>query len=127
MDKQLLKAYIRTIVEEEVKRILPELLSEAVAEVKNAKSLNETVQAPAPVKQKIDRGRLAELMGIDYDRQSGTIRANTAGLNTTSGTLTTVDSAGNRVQIPETSVDPEVRAALTKDYSALMKKMGMSK
>ena len=37
MDKQLLKAYIRTIVEEEVSRILPQMLSEAVSEIKQLK------------------------------------------------------------------------------------------
>jgi hypothetical protein len=118
MDKQLLKAYIRTIVEEEVKRILPELLSEAVREVKKATSINEA--APAQQKPKIDRGRLAELMGISYDRENATITANTSNM------LTTVDAAGNRVQVPASSVPPEVVNAITKDYSQLMKKMKLT-
>lgn len=110
MDKQLLKAYIRTIVEEEVKRLLPEMLSEAVSEIKQ---LSETkTSAPQPKKPAIDRGRLAELMGISYDGQ--TLRA-------TTGNMT--------VPLPENAprdVDPEVIKAVTKDYSALMKKMGLS-
>jgi hypothetical protein len=46
MDRQLLKAYIRTIVEEEVQRILPEMLSEAVSQVKRL-SENTTRQPVA--------------------------------------------------------------------------------
>lgn len=121
MDKQLLKAYIRTIVEEEVKRILPELLSEAVREIKQVNKLNEAV-APAPQqKPSIDRGRLAQLMGISYDRENETITANTTNM------LTAMDSAGNKVQVPASAVAPEVVTAITKDYSQLMKKMGLSR
>ena len=122
MDKQLLKAYIRTIVEEEVKKILPEMLAEAVAEVKKVNKINESAAPAASTKPKVDRKRLAELMGIDYDRDLGTIRATTEGLAST-GTLTALDAAGNRVQVPESSVAPEVRAALTRDYSAVLKAM----
>lgn len=64
MDKQLLKAYIRTIVEEEVKRVLPELLGEAVAQIKKGQ-VNEA--APAQPRKPVDRARLAQLMEIDYD------------------------------------------------------------
>lgn len=122
MDKQLLKAYIRTIVEEEVKKILPEMLAEAVAEVKKINKINESTATATPNKPKVDRKRLAELMGIDYDRDSGTVRATTEGLSS-AGTLTALDAAGNRVQVPESSVAPEVRAALTRDYSAVLKAM----
>lgn len=127
MDKQLLKAYIRTIVEEEVKKLLPEMLAEAVAEVKKVNKINESIKptsSPA-TKPKIDRQRLAELMGIEYNRESGTIKATTDGLLTTGG-LTTFDSAGNKVQVSDSSVDPDVRAALTRDYSAVMKAMKMT-
>jgi len=40
--------------------------------------------------------------------------------------LTTVDAAGNRVQVPASSVPPEVVNAITKDYSQLMKKMKLT-
>lgn len=110
MDKQLLKAYIRTIVEEEVKRILPELLSEAVAEVKQ---LSEQTSRPSTQpKQKIDRSKLAAMMGIDYDGQ--TLRA------------TSTDRIATR--LPEDAppdANPEVVKAINKDYSQLMKKMGI--
>jgi len=123
MDKQLLKAYIRTIVEEEVKKILPELLAEAVAEVKTANKLNEST--PQVVKKPaLDRGRPAELMGIDYDRDGGTIRASTNNLNPR--TVTTIDSAGNKFEIPAERVDPTIVNAINKDYSALMKKMKLT-
>lgn len=110
MDKQLLKAYIRTIVEEEVKRILPELLSEAVAEVKQ---LSEQSARPAvQPKQKIDRSKLAAMMGIDYDGQ--TLRA------------TSTDRITSRLpeEVPP-NADPEVVKAINRDYSQLMKKMGI--
>lgn len=110
MDKQLLKAYIRTIVEEEVKRLLPEMLAEAVSEVKQ---LSETRQPSMQTKKPaIDRGKLAQLMGITYDGE--TLRATTNNM---------------AVPLPENAprdVDPEVVKAVTKDYSALMKKMGLS-
>lgn len=110
MDKQLLKAYVRTIVEEEVKRILPELLSEAVTEIKQ---LSEHKNPQTTTKKSgIDRSRLAELMGVSYDGE--TLRATTKNMTT---------------PLPENvprDVDPEVVKAVTKDYSALMKKMGLS-
>lgn len=120
MDKQLLKAYIRTIVEEEVKKILPELLGEAIAEIKNANKLNESVKTDS--KPKIDRSRLAQLMGIDYDRGNATIRAT----GVVPSVVTAKDSAGNSIQVPADSVAPEVISAINKDYSALMKKMKLT-
>lgn len=110
MDKQLLKAYIKTIVEDEVKKILPELLAEAVSEIKQ---LSETRQPITQSKKPtVDRGRLAELMGISYDGE--TLRATTTNMV---------------VPLPENAprdVDPEVVKAVTKDYSAMMKKMGLT-
>lgn len=106
MDRQLLKAYIRTIVEEEVQRILPELLSEAVTQVKKL-SENSQPQVKSQ-KPSLDRRRLAELIGYDGE----TLVANTSG-----------------VPLPENApkdVDPEVVKAVTKDYSAMMKKMGLT-
>lgn len=110
MDKQLLKAYIKVMVEEEVKRLLPQMLAEAVAEVKQ---LSETRQPSAqPKKAVIDRGRLAELMGITYDGE--TLRATTNNM---------------AVPLPENTprdVDPEVVKAVTRDYSQLMKAMKLT-
>lgn len=103
MDKQLLKAYIRTIVEEEVSRILPQMLSEAVAQVKQLKENT----AATPQKSGIDRKRFAELMEVSQDRD--TIRATTDMMRLPEGT--------------PRDADPEVVKAITKDYSAIMKAM----
>jgi hypothetical protein len=107
MDKQLLKAYIRTIVEDEVKRVLPEMLSEAVQQVKQLSESN-TSQPTKSSKPAFDRKRLAELIGYDGE----TLVANTSA-----------------VPLPAnapTDVDPEVIKAVTKDYSAVMKKLGLT-
>jgi hypothetical protein len=109
MDRQLLKAYIRTIVEEEVKRVLPELLAEAVVEIKQ---LSENKTQPPQKKPTLDRGRLSELMGLTYDGE--TLRATTNNM---------------AVPLPENAprdVDPEVVKAVTKDYSQLMKKLKLT-
>ena len=119
MDKQLFKAYVRTIVEEEVKKILPELLGEAVREIKQLTESTK-VTSQQPKKPTIDRGRLAELMGISYDGE--TIRATTEGLSSPQ-VLTAMDSAGNKVQVSASDVNPNVVSALTRDYSQLMKAM----
>lgn len=124
MDKTLLKAYIRTIVEEEVKKILPEMLAEAVAEIKSLKTITENATTPTKAKPKLDRSRLAELMGIDYNRDEGTIRATTH--NIASTTVVAKDAAGNSVQIPASEVPSEVIDAINKDYSSLMKKMKLT-
>lgn len=111
MDKQLLKAYIRTIVEDEVKKILPELLEEAVSEIKQLSEVKQPVQQKSS-KSVVDRKRLAELMGVSYDGE--TLMASTRAM---------------AVPLPENAprdVDPEVVKAVTKDYSALMKKMGLT-
>jgi hypothetical protein len=109
MDKQLLKAYIRTIVEEEVSRILPQMLSEAVSEIKQ---LKENVTPPSRTAPKIDRSKLAELMGVTYD--GNTLRATTNNLPS---------------RLPDNvpaNADPEVVKAITKDYSALMKALKLT-
>lgn len=110
MDKQLLKAYIRTIVEEEVQRILPKMLTEAVSEIKQLKQIQETTTTSK--KPSIDRSRLAQMMGITYDGE--TLKATTNGM---------------AVPLPENAprdADPEVVKAVTRDYSAVMKKLGLS-
>lgn len=118
MDKALFRAYVKELVketvEEEVRKVLPEILSEAVSEIKSLQE-NTTKQVPKP---KLDRGRLAALMGLE--KHGDTIVATTNNL------------APTNIQLPDgvRPDDPTVKAtvsAITKDYSALMKKMGMSK
>lgn len=108
MDKTLFKAYVRTIVEEEVKKILPNLLAEAVSEIKQ---LSESAPA-APTKptQQVDRARLAELMGIDYD--GDTLHARGPSSSTTF--------------VNPNAAPPEITEKINRDYSQLMKKMGLS-
>lgn len=107
MDKQLLKAYIRTIVEEEVQRILPEMLAEAVQQVKQ---LSESVSSTQPTQKKsFDRRRFAELMGSPA---GDTFMAST-----------------KTIPLPENAprdVDEKVVEAVTKDYSVMMKKLGLT-
>jgi hypothetical protein len=115
MDKQLLKAYIRTIVEEEVQRILPNILGEAVSEIKRMQPLKESATSTnnsSKSKPVLDRARLAEMMGITYD-----------------GNTLTATTNSMPVPLPANvppDVDPNVIKAVTKDYSALMKKMGIT-
>lgn len=110
MDKTLFKAYVREIVketiEDEVRKVLPKLLEEAVQEVK---SLQESTISTKP-KQSIDRSKLAQMMGLE--RHGDTITASTKNMTNIPPGLS-----------PE---DPTVQA-INKDYSALMKKMGLSK
>lgn len=115
MDKTLLKAYIRTIVEEEVKRILPEMLGEAVAQVKSMQQVNETNTSTA--RPKMDRSKLAALMGLE--RHGDTLSATTQN-------MVLPENIPHHVNLNDPSVKPAVEA-ITKDYSALMKKMGLSK
>lgn len=113
MDKQLLKAYVRTIVEDEIRRVLPEVLAEAIGEIKQ---LKETAVpgniSPVPQKQKIDKNRMAELMGLTYDGNTLMATTNSMPVN----------------RLPEnapTDVDPAVSKAINRNYSDLMKKMGI--
>lgn len=112
MDKTLFKAYIRELVketvEEEVKKVLPKLLGEAVQEVK---TLQESVAQPVKQKSSIDRSKLAQLMGLE--RLGDTIVA------TTKNMVTELP--------PNVTADNPTVQAINKDYSALMKKMGLSK
>jgi hypothetical protein len=113
MDKTLFKAYVRELVketvEDEVRKILPKVLGEAVQEVK---SLQESTPVMAQ-KSKLDRSKLAELMGLE--RHGDTIVASTKNM----GQIMTPP--------PGLSADDPTVQAINKDYSALMKKMGLSK
>jgi Na+-translocating ferredoxin:NAD+ oxidoreductase RnfG subunit len=114
MDKALFRAYVKELVKEQieesvekaVKKILPEVLGEAVKEIK---SLQESTTVKPTAKPKLDRAKLAEMMGLE--RLGDTIVATT-----------------QNMQIPSNvrSDDPAVQA-INKDYSELMKKMGLSK
>lgn len=115
MNKTLLKAYIRTIVEEEIRRVLPELLNEAVSEIKQLKESVTPTQSAQP-KQTFDRGKLAQLMGISYDGE--TISA--MGGNVPMGAMDPRSSAR------ATSGPPEVVSAINRDYSELMKAMKLT-
>lgn len=111
MDKALFRAYVKELVkeavEEEVRKVLPKLLGEAVAEVK---SIQETTTA-APKKPNLSRAQLAEMMGLE--RLGDTIVATT----------------GKVMPTPPRGVQEDNAAfqAINKDYSQLMKAMGLSK
>lgn len=111
MDKALFRAYVKELVkeavEEEVKKVLPKLLGEAVAEVK---SIQESTTA-TPTKSKFSRAQLAEMMGLE--RHGDTIVATTA-------KVLPVPPRGM------TEDNPAVQA-INRDYSQVMKAMGLSK
>ena len=107
MDKTLFKAYVKTIVEEEVKKILPNLLAEAVSEIKQLSE--STTPTQSQKKTTIDRGRLAELMGIEYDGE--TIHAR---------------GPSSTTFVNPNAAPPEITEKINRDYSQLMKKMGLS-
>lgn len=111
MDKALFRAYVRELVkemvEDEVKKALPKLLDEAVREIK---TLKENAPVPTPQK-KFSRAQLAEMMGLERI-----------------GDDTMVARGGNVTPTtPGVASDNPAIAAINKDYSALMKKMGLSK
>jgi hypothetical protein len=122
MDKALFRAYVKEIVKEQiddsvenaVRKILPEVLSEAVAEVKKSSSaVNETSAVRS--KPTVDRNKLAQMLGLD--RIGDTFHATTDNLNVSRG-----------MELPEgVSSDNPAVAAITKDYSAMMKAMGLGK
>jgi hypothetical protein len=115
MDKTLLKAYIRTIVEEEVNRILPNILGEAIAQIKGTQQVNETITTTS--KPKLDRSTLAAMMGLE--RQGDTITATTK-------SMILPENIPQGVNLNDPSVQPAVEA-ITRDYSATMKKLGLTK
>jgi hypothetical protein len=104
MDKTLLKAYIRTLVEEEVVRVLPKLLSEAVQQVKQiTETTAPTPTGAAPVR-KFSQTALADMMGLKYDGE--TLHATSASPHEPPGS-------------------EDIKKIIGRDYSALMKKMGL--
>lgn len=122
MDKALFRAYVKELVKEQieesvekvVKKILPEILGEAVAEIKGYQRVTEN---STPAKPKYSRSQLVQMMGLE--KLGDTISSNT-----------------NRMPLPENIPDnldlnsPQVKPAveaITRDYSALMKQMGLSK
>lgn len=112
MDKALFRAYVKELVkesvQEEVQKILPKLLEEAVSEVK---SLQESTPSTSEKqKPKFSRAQLAEMMGLE--RHGDTIVATTAKAMPTPRGMTD---------------DNPVLQAINKDYSQLMKAMGLSK
>lgn len=115
MDKALFRAYVKELVketvEEEVKKILPKLLGEAVAEIKTLQENSTTTSAPSA---KLSRSQLAQMMGLE--RLGDTIIATTNNLNPVMPT-------------PPQGVSDTNPAfqAINKDYSAVMKKLGLSK
>ncbi len=114
MDKTLFKAYVRELVketvEDEVRKVLPRILDEAVREVK---TLKESTTPVSHQKPPLDRSRLAELMGLE--RHGDTIVATTKNMG--------------QVMAPPAGLSPDdpTVQAINKDYSALMKKMGLAK
>lgn len=121
MDKTLFKAYVRTIVEEQVSKIvkeeiselLPTMLDEAISRLAKKKPMNESVAAPnAPVKPKISKERIRELLGAEFDGE--TLHATTESM----------------IMAPPTTAEltdgqKEVYDAINKDYRGVMKAMGL--
>jgi hypothetical protein len=112
MDKTMFRGYVRELVretvEEEVKKILPKLLEEAVSQVK---TIQESTTAQPSQKPKLDRAKIAAMLGME--RHGDTIVASTNNL---------VENLPPNLS-PD---DPTVRA-ITRDYSAVMKAMGLTK
>lgn len=115
MDKALFRAYVKELVketvEEEVKKVLPKLLGEAVSEIKSLQESSTNVES----KKKFSRTQLAEMMGLE--RVGDTFVANGGNM-----------SAGPVMAVPPgmRKDDPTIQA-INKDYSAIMKAMGLSK
>lgn len=118
MDKALFRAYVKELVKEQieesvekaVKKILPELLAEAVAEVKNLSPITEHGVTQQP-KSKLSRTQLAEMLGLE--RHGDTV-------------IATTDKIMKRPPQGISEDNPAFQA-INRDYSEIMKKMGLSK
>jgi hypothetical protein len=115
MDKALFRAYVKELaretVQEEVKKLLPKLLEEAVAEIKSVQQSTASASEP---KKKMSRSQLMEMMGLE--QFGDTFVASTKNMNTP-------------IMAPPpglTEDNPAVQA-VNKDYSAVMKAMGLTK
>lgn len=123
MDKALFRAYVKELVREQVeesvekavKKILPEILGEAIAEIKGMQQVNEVTNTPN--KPKLDRSKFAALMGME--RNGDTISATTSNVRLP-------ENIPQGVNLSDPAVKPAVDA-ITRDYSQVMKAMGLSK
>jgi hypothetical protein len=104
MDKKLLKAYIRTIVEEEIERLFPKMLKEHLGTVPKAELVSETTTTSKPA---FNRTELASLLGIT--REGDTVRATTRNLGPVAS------------NIAPAGVSVDLAAALNKDYSKMLR------
>ena len=125
MDKALFRAYIKEIVKEQiedsvekaVKKILPEILTEAIADIKRSQGV--VTESAVPSKRPmVDRSRLAEMMGLE--RLGDTISAHTGNMEVPNAALVPPELRSNPAA-------QEAIEAVTKDYSKMMKAMGLSK
>lgn len=119
MDKTMFKAYVRELVREEVEeavaRILPKLLGEAVAQIKSSSPVSETT-VPRTTRPTLDRAKMAELMGLEYP---------VAGADSPRGgemRSTKIVPVPDEVEQSNPAV-----AAINRDYSKMMKAMGITK
>jgi hypothetical protein len=114
MDKALFRAYVKELaretVQEEVKKLLPKLLGEAVAEIKSSQQSASVVEP----KKKMSRSQLMEMMGLE--QFGDTFVASTKNMNTPI-----------MAPPPGLAEDNPAVQAVNKDYSAVMKAMGLTK
>jgi len=122
MDKALFRAYVKELVKEQieesvekaVKKILPEILGEAITEIKNTTKSTVNESSATQAKPKFSRSQLAQMMGLE--RHGDTITA-------------TTKNVGPVMATPPQGITEDNPAfqAINKDYSELMKKMGLNK
>lgn len=118
MDKALFRAYVKELVKEQieesvekaVKKILPEVLNEAITEIKKSQPV-QVSETTASTKSKLSRSQLAEIMGLE--RHGDTI-------------IATTDKIMPNLPKGMSEDNPAVQA-INRDYSQVMKAMGLSK
>ena len=115
-----IKELVKNIIREELKVILPEMISEYSV----TPTLRESVDV-APRKPTIDRSKIADIMKATFSMEGDTLQPTGAPIGS-AGTVTMM-TPGGAVPIPKDMVDPEVMTAITKDYSGIMKAMGLGK
>ena len=122
MDKALFRAYVKELVKEQleetvektVRKVLPDILGEAVAEIKGSQRVTENTTSQ---KAKLSRTQLAEMMGLE--RLGDTLSATTS-------RMVMPENVPANLDLNSPQIQPAVEA-ITRDYSFLMKKMGLSK